>query len=195
MSPCGSRFFLGTPLLLQGPGCSTCFSHLHGVGNGGVFQELGDPLHPLSLSSPCQTPRERQDLVQVELKGLVSSLGMWGPSCLPAYPLGVLREPSCAPGQLIILVHHFSSPLSPSISHMLPREEADTGHVLWVLWMCSLPLPRSLPSVLPCSPVIEQVGSPVEGAVATTHRCSLPCLPLHAYPAVPPPSPCLLGGI
>lgn len=81
----------GYPTLPQGPGCSTCFSRLHGVGSGGVLQELGDPLHPLSLSSPCQTPRERQDLVQVELKGLVSSLGMWGPSRLPVHPLGVLK--------------------------------------------------------------------------------------------------------
>lgn len=131
--------FLGTSLLPWGPqpGCSTCFSHLHGVGSGGVLQELGDPLHPLSLSSPCQTPRERQDLVQVELKGLVSSLGMWGPSCLPAYPLGVLREPSCAPGQLIILAHDFSSPPPPSISHTLCREKASTGHV-WLVLLCSI---------------------------------------------------------
>lgn len=78
-------------------------SHLQGAGNGGNLQGLGDSLQLLSLSSPCQAPRERQDLVQVELKGLsLFSPGDTG-SQLPACPLGVLKEPSCAPGQLIIL--------------------------------------------------------------------------------------------
>lgn len=127
-------------------------------------------MHPLSLSSPCQTPRERQDLVQVELKGLVSSLGLWGPSCLPAYPLGVLREPSCAPGQLIILAHDFSSPPPPNISHILYREKASTGHV-WLVLLCSISsschaCSHLLHSALfvPISHVIEQVGRPMEGA-------------------------------
>lgn len=120
-------------------------------------------------------------MVQVELKGLVSSLGMWGPSCLPAYPLGVLREPSCAPGQLIMLAHDFSSPPPPSISHILCREEASTGHVMLVLLTCPALLPTTLAPIIlqhhvcPLPPALSR--SAVLRRVLALHYPHLPCMP------------------
>lgn len=112
---------------------------------------------------------------------------MWGPSCLPAYPLGVLREPSCAPGQLIILAHDFSSPPPPSISHILCREKASTGHV-WLVLVCSVSSSCHACSHLlhsavfvPISHVIERVGRPMEGAGSSAPTGVL----YHAYPCMP----------
>lgn len=98
------------------------------VGTGGPSGVREFPAASLSLFSLPDSEGVRR-FGPSRIEGtVVPSLGMWGPSCPP-----VLREPSCAPGQLIILGHDpsppFLSPPPPSIDHTFSSEEVSTSHV------------------------------------------------------------------